>query len=99
MKSWSQMQQWLQQQASHTPLEHPGRTLVEIAGKERLVIEHHRGIQCYGTEEILVRTSIGQLHISGAEMRLCCMSREQLCIAGRIDRVELMGRTDRGSLE
>lgn len=96
MKSWSQMHRWLQQQTQDN---HPGRTLVEIVGKERLVIEHHRGIQCYGTEEILVRTTFGQLRIAGAGMSLCCMSREQLCITGRIDLVELMGRAGCGSME
>lgn len=73
--------------------------MLEIVGKERLVIERHRGIQCYGAEEIVVRVSYGHLQISGTGLRLCCMSREQLCITGRIDEVRLMGRGDGGTVE
>ena len=41
------------------------RTLVEIVGKQRLLVEHHRGILGYGTEEILVGTGYGILRIAG----------------------------------
>lgn len=99
MNSWTQNLKWLQQQAQDAASGQSGRTLLEILEKKRLVIEHHRGIQCYGTEEILVRTSFGQLHISGGNLSLCCMSREQLCVTGRIDSVELIGRHDNGSVE
>lgn len=99
MKSWTQNLKRFQQQAQNAAPGKPGRTLLEILGKERLVIERHRGIQCYGTEEILVRTSYGQLHISGSGLSLCCMSREQLCVTGRIDSVELIGRAGNGSVE
>lgn len=68
------------------------RTLVEIVGKQRLLVEHHRGILGYGTEEILVGTDYGILRITGAELRLCCMSRQQLFISGRIDDLALEGR-------
>ena len=76
---------------------HPGaqlqpRTLVEIVGKQRVLVEHHRGILGYGTEEILVGTGYGVLRIAGAELRLCCMSRQQLFISGRIDSLSLEGR-------
>lgn len=99
MKSWTQNLKRLQQQAQGAASGQPGRTLLEIVGKERLVIERHRGIQCYGTEEILVRTSFGQLRISGSGLSLCCMSREQLCVTGRIDLIELIGRGGNGSVE
>ena len=68
------------------------RTLVEIVGKQRVLVEHHRGILGYGTEEILVGTGYGILRIGGAELRLCCMSRQQLFISGRIDTLTLEGR-------
>lgn len=68
------------------------RTLVELVGKQRVLVEHHRGILGYGTEEILVGTGYGILRISGAELRLCCMSRQQLFISGRIDALTLEGR-------
>lgn len=85
MKPWKDM------------IRHPGesiqpRTLVELIGKERLLVEHHRGIMGYGTEEILVGTSYGILKITGTELRLCCMSRQQLFISGRIDVLTMEGR-------
>lgn len=68
------------------------KTLVEMLGQSRVLVEHHRGILGYGTEEILVGATFGVLIISGEELRLCCMSREQLFIAGKIKAVRLEGR-------
>lgn len=68
------------------------RTLVEILGKSRVLVEHHRGILGYGSEEIVVGTGYGILRIAGTELRLCCMSRQQLFISGQIDRLDLEGR-------
>ena len=60
------------------------KTLVELYGNERVLIEEHRGILAYGDEEIRVGTSFGVAVIRGMELRLCCMSRSQLVIRGRI---------------
>ena len=69
------------------------KTLVELYGNERVLIEEHRGILAYGDEEIRVGTSFGVAVIQGMELRLCCMSRSQLVIRGRIGCV----RTEVGS--
>ena len=55
-----------------------------LYGNERVLIEEHRGILAYGDEEIRVGTSFGVAVIQGMELRLCCMSRSQLVIRGRI---------------
>lgn len=60
------------------------KTLVELYGNERVLIEEHRGILGYGDTQIRVGTSFGALVIEGTELRLCCMSRSQLMIRGRI---------------
>lgn len=60
------------------------KTLVELYGSERVLIEEHRGILGYGDAQIRVGTSFGALVIEGTELRLCCMSRSQLVIRGRI---------------
>ena len=60
------------------------RTLVELYGNERVLVEQHRGILRYGSECIRIGTSFGSLVIEGLELRLCCMSRSQLVIRGRI---------------
>ena len=69
------------------------KTLIELYGNERVLIEEHRGILGYGDEEIRVGTSFGMAVIEGLELRLCCMSRSQLVIRGRIGSV----RTEVGS--
>lgn len=97
MRPWNDIGQFLRQQGN--PLPQDARTLVEVVGMERLVIERHKGIQCYGEEEILVRTTYGTLRICGTKLRLCCMSREQLCVMGHIHALELMGRGGSGAVE
>lgn len=60
------------------------RTLAEVYGQERVLIEQHRGILSYGTECIRIGTTYGQLAVEGDGLRICCMSRSQLVIRGRI---------------
>lgn len=69
------------------------KTLIELYGNERVLIEEHRGILAYADEEIRVGTSFGVAVVEGLELRLCCMSRSQLVIRGRIGCV----RTEVGS--
>ena len=69
------------------------RTLAELYGKERLLVEQHRGILAYGDECIRIGTAFGSILVEGADLRLCCMSRQQVVIRGRIDAV----RTEEGS--
>lgn len=65
------------------------RTLVELYGNERVLVEQHRGILSYGEEMIRVGTSFGCLTVEGHGLRLCCMSRSQLVIRGRIGGVRM----------
>ena len=60
------------------------RTLVEIYGCDRILVEHHRGILGYGTQCIRIAATYGELVVEGEDLRLCCMSRSQLVIRGRI---------------
>lgn len=83
----------------HSTKEAGGKTLLELLGQQRLVVEHHRGIACYGDEEIIIKASFGLVSVTGHNMRLCCMSREQLCIRGKIEEIKLTGRGGDGPLE
>ena len=47
----------------------------------------------YGDECIRIGASFGIIRVDGADLRLCCMSRQQVVIRGRIDAV----RTEEGS--
>ena len=60
------------------------RTLAEVYGMDRVLVEQHRGIVSYGTERIRIGASYGFLVVEGDDLRLCCMSRAQLVIRGRI---------------
>ena len=60
------------------------RTLAEVYGTERVLIEQHKGIVSYGAEVIRVGATYGFLVVEGQDLRLCCMSRAQLVIRGKI---------------
>lgn len=66
--------------------------LVELAGCERVLIENHKGVLAYSPEEIIVKVSYGCLQISGQNMMLAEMHREQLVITGQIYGVNLHRR-------
>lgn len=70
----------------------PGQVLVEILGKNRVLIENHRGVREYSQERIGVSVKYGVVQISGSCLRLRCMTDQQLVICGCIDRVELLGK-------
>ena len=60
------------------------RTLAEVYGTERVLVEQHKGIVSYGSQVIAVGTTYGFLVVEGENLRLCCMSRAQLVIRGKI---------------
>lgn len=68
---------------------HGVQTLVEVVGNRRVLVENHRGILGYGTEEICVGATFGSLRVLGCGLRLCCMNREQLFISGQIQSISL----------
>ena len=79
----------LRQQLAQSPEPIPGMPLVEIAGQGRVLIENHRGVCCYGREQIRIRVSFGEISVTGCRLELARMSREAVVITGRIDTVSL----------
>ena len=77
----SALKNWKEHMA---PKELKPRTLAELYGRDRLLVEQHRGIVSYGTESIRIAATYGQLVVEGEDLRLCCMSRSQLVIRGRL---------------
>lgn len=67
------------------------RTLAELYGAERLLVERHRGIVSYSTECIRIGASCGTIVVTGQGLNLCCMSRSQVVIRGKIQAVSLEG--------
>ena len=70
----------------------PGQPLVEIYGDRRVLIENHRGVTEYKREQICVRVGFGQIVVSGSELELAHMSKDQLVICGKIAGINLCGR-------
>ena len=70
----------------------PRQPLVEIAGGRRVLIENHRGVSQYGSNEICVNVEYGSIHICGQKLDLSCMSKEQLIVNGIIESVRLCHR-------
>ena len=66
--------------------------IVEIIGTNRVLIEHHLGITAYEAGQISVKTCNEQIHISGSNLCLLSMSKEQLVISGDITGVSLENR-------
>ena len=67
----------------------PGKTLVEISGDRRVLIEKHGGVTSYNTKHINVKTTFGIVTISGDGLELASMSKQQLVITGCISCVSL----------
>lgn len=70
----------------------PSRSVVEILEDQRVLIENHLGVKGYSTECVIVQLRIGCLHISGENLQILRMSKEQLVIAGRIRAVSIRRR-------
>ncbi len=61
--------------------------LVELLGNSRLLVENHIGVMAYSQEKIAIRVTFGYLLITGQNMKLAEMQKEQLVIFGQIDGV------------
>lgn len=51
----------------------------------RLLIEKHRGLLAYGTEEIRVAAGFGTLILQGEQLQMRAMNRSELLITGRLE--------------
>lgn len=70
----------------------PGTSLVELFGKNRVLIENHCGIIAYSDSRICTRTPWGEIAIEGKGLRIACMTKQQLIILGEIESAKLNKR-------
>lgn len=68
----------------------PGVPLVEIAGYKRVLIEHHMGVTQYSTDAVCLKVRFGAIRISGCDLVISRMSKEQLVISGVIESVTVI---------
>lgn len=83
------MKNWKERFSAAEPEGLRPRTLAEVYGRDRLLVEQHRGIVSYGTECIRIAATYGLLVVEGSQLRLCCMSRSQLVIRGKLDNLRM----------
>ena len=74
----------------HSPLK--PQPLIEILGRKQVLLENHGGVCGYSPECVCVRVSYGQIHISGSDLQIVRMTRDQLVVWGKISEVKLCGR-------
>lgn len=65
-----------------------GEAKLTMWGDRRLLIENHRGVLAYGTEEIRVAAGRRQLVVRGAQLYMSAMNREELLVCGRMQSLE-----------
>ena len=70
----------------------PGQTVVEIGGENRVLIENYGAVLAYSPQKICVRVKYGTVMVTGCELELRRMTKEQLVISGRIEGVNLQRR-------
>ena len=70
----------------------PGQTIIEIAGDRRVLVERHEGVVEYGNQKIRVKAKYGIICITGCQLQLKQMSREQLIVTGQIESVQIQRR-------
>lgn len=62
----------------------PRQTLVELLDTCRLIVENHKGVCQYSTEQICIRSYYGFVCIGGSGLHIARMTKEQLVITGNI---------------
>lgn len=70
----------------------PGTSIVELFGKNRVLIENHFGIIDYSDKRICTRSVWGEIYIEGSGLRIACMTKQQLVILGEIESIKLNKR-------
>lgn len=66
---------------------HPRTPLTEITDNRRVLIENHRGIASYGTQQIRVNAACGYICIQGNYLQLRCITKEKVVVTGHIHAV------------
>lgn len=66
-----------------------GLPRMELIGCGEFSVEPHGGLEEYGTEQIVVRTAVGNVVIAGGDLRLQSMSRDRVTVKGCIRSLSL----------
>lgn len=83
-------QKWMDEHGDLIDDQFPGVPVVEIAGSRRVLIERHRGVKAYSDHCIQVSLCYGLLCVSGMNLKLQHMTRDQLVISGQIQNLQIL---------
>ena len=67
----------------------PGVPLVELLGRDRVLVENHGGVIQYCPNEVVIKLAYGPVAIYGYNLHLPVMTKYQLVVAGRIQCIKL----------
>ena len=67
----------------------PFQPVVEVFGDNRVLIENHRGVYKYGSEEIAIYMKYGRISVTGEKLTLALMTRQRIVICGYICGVQI----------
>ncbi|MBQ8556231.1 MAG: YabP/YqfC family sporulation protein [Clostridia bacterium] len=60
---------------------------ITMTGAERVHIEQHQGLMAYQEEEVVFRTSLGMLRISGSGLRFTSYTSGEAILTGSIQNI------------
>ena len=83
-------QKWMDGHGDLIDDQFPGVPVVGIAGSRRVLIERHRGVQAYSEHCIQVSLCYGLLCVSGMNLKLQHMTKDQLVISGQIQNLRIL---------
>lgn len=66
--------------------------IIEVCGDGRVLIEHHKGVCSFGSDEIEVRVAYGSVRVCGNNLHIHCMDLYHIVIRGGIEGVTLCKR-------
>ena len=67
-----------------------GLPRLTLTGDRQLLVEQHRGLTRYSTEEIVIALQKGRVRLTGKNLRLVAMDKEAVLIAGEIRCLEYL---------
>ena len=63
---------------------------VALNANQSLTVENHRGVIEYDQSLIRINTKMGEIRITGAGLTLVSAVKDEIAVAGKIERVELV---------
>ncbi|BAS28478.1 sporulation protein [Limnochorda pilosa] len=83
-RPWQRLVGWLEL-PEEVMLDLPRATVI---GRERCLIENHRGLVRFTAHEVVVQSRLGPLRVMGDRLEIERLAGEELVLRGRIDQID-----------